>query len=106
MSELSYKRSTLKEMSWAQETASVFKILADPTRCKILKLLAKNEEGMCVGEIADFAGVTHSAASHQLNGLETRGVLHSVREGQSICYQISDSRLARNIVRILEIFFV
>ena len=105
MNSLSYKEETTKNSHWAQETASVFKILADPTRCKILKLLVQNKEGMCVNEIADAVGATHSATSHQLNGLETRMVLKSIREGQTICYEIADTRIARNIVRILEIFF-
>lgn len=60
---------------------------------------------MCVGDIADAVNVSHSAASHQLNGLEMRGVLVSIRDGQTICYEVADTRLARNIVRILEVFF-
>lgn len=94
-----------KKINWAQETASVFKILADPTRCKILKLLSQNIDGMCVGEIAEEVGVTHSAASHQLNDLEDRSVLVSEREGQSVCYKMADTHLAHNIRRILEIVF-
>jgi DNA-binding transcriptional ArsR family regulator len=105
MSVSSYDRFTKKGVGWAQETAAVFKILADPTRCKILKLLVHNREGMCVGEIADAVGVSHSATSHQLNGLEVRGVLISIRDGQTICYAIADTRIARNIVRVLKVFF-
>ncbi len=105
MSELSYKDTTKKEVGWAQETASVFKILADPTRCKLLKLLIQNKEGMCVGEIADAIDSSPSATSHQLTALEVRGVLKSFREGQSICYEVADTRIARNIMRILEVFF-
>jgi len=102
----SYSKAAAKGARWAQETASVFKILSDPTRCKILKLLVESRESMCVSEIAEAVGTTHSAASHQLNGLETRGVLVSFREGQTICYEIADTHIARNIVRILEVFFM
>ncbi|QSH39117.1 winged helix-turn-helix transcriptional regulator [Candidatus Kaiserbacteria bacterium] len=104
MSIHSYTKSE-KKMNWAQETASVFKILADPTRCKILKLLVVNKDGMCVGEIAEGMSVSHSAVSHQLNDLEDKGVLISEREGQTVCYKIADTRVAHNIVHILEIFF-
>lgn len=106
MSGHSYTKTAGSKLGWAQETASVFKILSDPTRCKILKALAqKKGEDMCVSEIAEAVGATHSATSHQLNGLEARGVLVSERMGQTICYTMADTRLARNIVRILEVFF-
>ena len=104
MNELSYTKEK-KPSNWAQETASVFKILADSTRCKILKLLVQNKEGMYVGDIAEAISVSHSAVSHQLNALEDRGVLVSVREGQSICYALAQNRLARNIERVLVLFF-
>lgn len=98
----SYKNST----HWAQDTASVFKILADPTRCKILKLLVESKREMCVTEIADTIKMTHSATSHQLNNLEDKGVLVSSRDGQTICYTFADTRVARNIERILQLFFI
>lgn len=104
----SYTKTSAKkdDQHWAVETASVFKILADSTRCRILKLLAKNPNGMCVFEIADAVGISHSAASHQLNNLETRGVLVSFREGQTVCYELADTRLARNIIKVLKLFYV
>jgi len=90
---------------WANKTASVFKILADPTRCRILKILMQHPEGLCVGEIAEAVAITHSAASHQLTGLEARGILICVREGQTRCYTLANTDLAKNIIRILEIIF-
>jgi len=94
----------LRGVRWARETASVFKILADPTRCRILKLLVHNTCGMCVGEIADTLGVSHSAASHQLNGLEDQEVLVSIRDGQSVCYELADTPIACTIANILDMF--
>ena len=108
MSVYSYTKSTYKkegEKHWAMETASAFKILADSTRCRILKLLAQNPEGMCVFEIAAAVRISHSAASHQLNNLAARGILVSFRDGQMVCYEISDTRLARNIINVLKLFY-
>ena len=49
---------------YIQPMADIFKVLSDPTRIRILSLLAHEE--MCVTCIADSLGMTHSAISHQL----------------------------------------
>ena len=49
---------------YIQPMADIFKVLSDPTRIRILSLLAHEE--MCVTCIADALGMTHSAISHQL----------------------------------------
>lgn len=91
--------------NWAYETAAVFKILADATRCSILKLLVENPQGMYVGDIAQAVGISHSAASHQLRKLELQGVLMCVREGQTICYKMTDTLRAQKITTVLKLFF-
>lgn len=83
----------------------LFKLLADPTRLKILSFLMKRPEGACVYEIAEEVGVSHSAASHQLSGLEARGVLVCFREGQQVCYEVVDSSLSKNIKKAITLFY-
>ena len=46
---------------YIQPMADIFKVLSDPTRIRILSLLAHEE--MCVTCIADSLGMTHSAIS-------------------------------------------
>ena len=86
------------------ETTSAFKILADPTRFKIICLLMKHRDGMCVHEIADTIEITQSAASHQLAKLEARDVVSSYREGQMVCYSLKDTPFTKNLERVISIF--
>ena len=79
------------------------KILSDTTRLRILALLYRAPDGMCVYEIADAIGISHSAASHQLTKLEAHGVLESFRDGQNICYEICRSELSDSIQRIMNV---
>lgn len=86
------------------QVTSAFRLLSDPTRCRILCLLQRSEGGMCVYELADAADISHSAASHQLAKLEARSVVQSFREGQNICYRIRNNAFTKNLLRVLEIF--
>ena len=85
-------------------TTSAFKILSDPTRFKILCLLLKEKDGMCVNEIADSVCVSNSAASHQLSKLESKGVVLSFREGQTICYELKHNSFTKNLISVIGIF--
>ena len=86
------------------QTTSAFKILSDPTRFRLLCLLYKSHDGMCVYELAEAAEISHSAASHQLSKLELKGVVESFREGQTICYKLRDSRFTKNLIHVMTIF--
>lgn len=85
------------------ETTNAFRILADHTRCRMLIALTKRKEGMCVYELAEEVGVSHSAASHQLAKLEARNIVSSYREGQSVCYSLADSKEAKRITQLLNV---
>jgi len=94
------------EIKKAVVAAANFAIIADPTRCRIIKLLKEAEaKGQCVYEVADAIGLTHSAASHQLNKMEALKIVECYREGQTMCYQLSDSPLSKDIVKALSIFY-
>lgn len=58
---------------FVQPMADTFKVLGDPTRIRILALLAENES--CVTNIAGTLEMTQSAISHQLRLLRTQGWL-------------------------------
>ncbi len=68
-----------------------FKAFADSTRLKIIQALSKSE--LCVCEIAEIAGMTQSAISHQLRYLKTIDILSSRREGKSIIYSLKDTHI-------------
>jgi DNA-binding transcriptional ArsR family regulator len=64
-----------------------FKSLSDPTRRKILELLA--ERDMTAGEIADCFDISKPSISHHLNQLKFSGLVLSEKQGQNILYSLN-----------------
>lgn len=81
----------LKQLSdeTVQELASSFKVLADPTRIRILSTLAQRE--LCVCDLAEVLGMNQSAVSHQLRYLRAMRLVKSRREGNTIYYTHDDA---------------
>jgi len=96
--------TTLPAIENITRATTAFKILSDPTRFKILCLLAKAQKGLCVFEIAEGVGISHSAASHQLSTLEARGVVEAFRDGQNMCYEMIENALNKNLRRFMQPF--
>lgn len=64
-----------------------FKALADPTRRRILELLAQGD--LTAGEIAAQFAMTKPSVSHHLNILKTAGLVSDQRNGQNIVYSVN-----------------
>ena len=82
------------------DIVEIAKLLSDETRVKILAML-NGTDGMCVYEIAEAVGASQSATSHQLAKLESRDIVLCFREGQKMCYEFADTKIAHNIQEIL-----
>lgn len=67
--------------------------LSNPSRVALLYALREGGE-MPVGELAEAAGVTSSAASQQLRVLRHLWFVVSRREGRSVVYALHDSHVA------------
>ncbi|HEX2986851.1 MAG TPA: metalloregulator ArsR/SmtB family transcription factor [Chloroflexota bacterium] len=65
----------------------VFKALGDPTRLKIVRMLAENGE-TCVCRIVDELGMNQPAISHHMAKLKQAGLLTARKEGQWIHYSL------------------
>lgn len=79
----------LLDRATAQQYASWFRALADPTRVQIAELLARKQEPMSVGQIVSAVGIAQSTVSHHLKILaEVRFVLVTP-EGNANLYQIN-----------------
>lgn len=63
----------------AQRMAEFLGFLADPSRLRILSILAEQE--MCVGELATAVEMNESAVSHQLRTLRTIRLVSSRKQG-------------------------
>ena len=68
-----------------------FKILGDPTRVKLILLLAKGE--YCVTELAEQIGATHSAVSHQVRLMRAKNLLKKRKSGKQVYYAISNEHI-------------
>jgi DNA-binding transcriptional ArsR family regulator len=84
------RRDTVSEKE-IERLSSIYKILGDPSRLKIVMAL-KNVE-MCVCDLAAFLGLTESAVSHQLRRFRDLALVKSRREGQVIYYSLDDEHV-------------
>ena len=75
--------------------SSFFKMLGDPTRIKMMYIMAEGE--VCVQDIACALGVTKSAISHQLSGLKDARIVKSRREGKNVYYSIDDDHVSQDL---------
>jgi DNA-binding transcriptional ArsR family regulator len=81
---------------------SILKILADPSRYKILELLISSDGKLCVGDIALKSNNSHSAVSHQLAKLESAGLIRPTRNGQQICYLLENNEQVDIVLKIMK----
>jgi ArsR family transcriptional regulator len=70
-----------------------FKILGDPTRCRIIFALLEHE--MCVCDLAYLLSMTKSSISHQLSKMRQAGMVKCRREGKEIYYSLDDDHVAQ-----------
>ncbi len=68
------------------ETAERLKALAEPTRLKILEMLANKE--MCVCEIINKLHLSQPAISHHLKILRQANFIRDRKEGKWVFYSI------------------
>jgi DNA-binding transcriptional ArsR family regulator len=71
--------------------AELCSAFADPTR--ILILYALNEQPCNVTELTKELGIIQPKTSRHLRVLRDRGLVHTIRQGTSIVYVLSDNRL-------------
>lgn len=83
--------------------SGTFSVLGDPTRVRILDVLAEGE--LCVCDIASLVAISESAVSHQLRLLRTMRLVRPRRAGRQVFYSVDDHhilellRLARTHVQ-------
>ena len=71
--------------------AEICSAMADPRR--ILLLYAISEEPRNVSDLAEFVNISQPAASRHLKILRDRGLVSAVRQGASVEYHLTDTRL-------------
>jgi ArsR family transcriptional regulator len=90
--------------------AQVFKALGDPTRLRIIRMLASNPENtLCVADLASKLNITQPAASQHIKALKHVGILEPNKVGFRVYYYVNTDILTAykaNIDELFELVFV
>ena len=80
--------------------SSVFKLLGDPTRARLLYALLEAGE-LCVCDLGAATGTAETTVSQALRLLRASGVVTGRRDGRNIYYRLSDAhvRLLLDVTR-------
>lgn len=93
-------RTHLPDEPCVEHATSFLKLIADPTRLKILSALATTE--LCVCDLAAVVGISESAVSHQLRLLRTGRVVTFRKDGRVAYYRLLDHHVTTTIRNALD----
>lgn len=79
----------------AQALARIFKAMADPTRVRMLHVLAQGELPVC--DLARLIELSESAVSHQLSLLYALRIVRRRKHGRHVFYALDDDHIRRLI---------
>lgn len=77
----------------ASELSQIFQVMADPTRLRIISLLAGRE--LCVCDLASALEMTQSAISHQLRVMRITKLVKFRKEGRIAWYSLDDDHVEK-----------
>lgn len=78
----------------AERLAQVFKALGDPTRVRLLSLIAAHSDGeACVCDLTDPVGLSQPTVSHHLKQLVDAGLITREQRGRWSYYRVVQTAL-------------
>lgn len=92
--------TALPDDECVSRSTAFLKLVADPTRLKILSALSATE--LCVCDLAAVVGSSESAISHQLRLLRTGRVVTYRKQGRIAYYRLLDQHVTTLIENALE----
>jgi DNA-binding transcriptional ArsR family regulator len=92
MSRVADLQARLIDHDEAGRLAELFRLLADPTRARLLHALLEAGE-LCVGDLAEAIGTPESSVSHALRLLRTAGIVRNRRAGRLVYYALDDAHV-------------
>ena len=93
-------RGEIPNSEMISELAALFKVLADPTRIRLLSALSASE--LCVCDLCALLGMSLSAMSHQLALLRGARVVSTTRKGKVVWYALDNDHVAALLAMGLE----
>lgn len=91
--------ASMKPQDTLQDSVTTLKAAADPTRLRLLALLAAGEA--TVGELVEVLEQSQPRVSRHLRILCQGGLADKFRDGQSVYYRLPDDSAARAFVSVL-----
>jgi DNA-binding transcriptional ArsR family regulator len=86
-----FAQEHLLDEETAAYMAELFKVMADPTRLRIIGLLAHAE--ICVGDLHQMMGMSQPAISHHLRMLRSLRLVKARKEGRHVYYTLDDEHV-------------
>ena len=85
----------------AEALARIFRALGDPTRVRLLSLIAAHADGeACVCDLIDPVGLTQPTVSHHLKQLVEAGLITREQRGKWAYYRVEQVRARRSRVGV------
>lgn len=84
-----------------QEAISALRALGEPTRWKVMRLLASRQHGMAAGDIAEALQVRQNTLSSHIAVLTRCGLLDGHRQGRQIVYVADSGHVRRLAAQLL-----
>lgn len=82
--------ATTVDASAAERIAATFKALGDPTRVRLLSLIAASEDAeACICDLTDPVGLTQGTVSHHMRILADAGLVSRDQRGRWAYYAIA-----------------
>ncbi len=79
----------------AEDLAGLFKALSDPTRLRIVSMLAADGAELCACDIESAFELSQPTISHHLKLLRTAGLVSAEKRGLWVYYSLRAGRLDR-----------
>ncbi len=83
-------------MTVEDEQARFLRCIGEPTRLRILKLLASGEKS--VSEVMNSLNKEQSLISHHLRALKECNIVVARQEAKNVYYRVADARLAELVL--------
>lgn len=78
----------------AEQLARVFKALGDPTRVRLVSLIAAADGGeACICDLTEPVGLSQSTVSHHMKLLTDAGLISREQRGKWAYYRVVDEAL-------------
>ncbi|HET6495763.1 MAG TPA: metalloregulator ArsR/SmtB family transcription factor [Thermoleophilia bacterium] len=76
----------------AEQMAALFKVLSDPSRCRLVNAIMEAGE-LCVCDLAATVAMSESNVSHHLRVLRSHGLVRARRAGKMVFYSLDDAHI-------------